>query len=89
MAIELTPEARKQAIASLRRYFTEELDQDVGDLKAGLLLEFMLREIGPSIHNAAIERAQVYLRDRLVDLEAVAAEVEFAYWPKSRGVPKR
>ncbi len=48
MKIELTDEARKRAVASLRRYFAAELDQEVGDLKAGLLLDFILQEIGPS-----------------------------------------
>lgn len=30
MAIELSDEATKQSIASIRRYFDEELDQDIG-----------------------------------------------------------
>ena len=83
MAIELSSEQRREAIASLRRFFLEELEQDIGELKAGLVLDYMLREIGPSVHNAAIEKAQTYIRDRLADLEALAAEPEFSYWPKS------
>lgn len=83
MAIELPPEFRKQASASIRTFFAEELDQDIGDLKAELVLDFFLRELAPSVHNAAIGKAQVYLRDRLVDLEAVTTEPEFMYWPKS------
>lgn len=43
MTITLTEDARRQAIASLKRYLGEELDQDVGDLKAGLLLPFTVR----------------------------------------------
>lgn len=89
MAIELSNDAKQQAIASIRRYVEENLDQDIGDLKADLLLEFFLKEIGPTVHNAAIEQAQTYLRDRLVDLEAVADEVEFGYWPKGPKGVKR
>jgi uncharacterized protein (DUF2164 family) len=88
MAIALAPDAKKQAIASIQRYFREEWDQDVGDLKADLLLDYILREIGPSIYNGAIGDAQAYLRDRLADLEAACYEKEFAYWPgsaRSRG----
>ncbi len=40
MTIALSDEATKQSIASLRRYFDEELDQAIGDLKAGNILEF-------------------------------------------------
>jgi len=83
MAIALAADAKKQAIASIQRYFGETWDQDIGDLKADLLLDFVLREIGPSIYNRAIADAQVYLRDRVADLEATCYEKEFGYWPPS------
>ena len=79
----MTPQFGKDATASIRRFFADELEQDIGDLKADMVLEFFLRELAPSVHNAAISSAQTYLRDRLVDLEAVATEPEFGYWPKS------
>jgi uncharacterized protein (DUF2164 family) len=81
MNVTLPDETSKQAIASIRRYFDEVLEQDIGDLKAQLLLEFVLKEIGPSIYNAAIADAQTYIRDRVSDLEDVAHKTEFAYWP--------
>ena len=83
MTITLSDEARRQAIASLKRYLAEELDQDVGDLKAGLLLEYILKEIAPSVYNGAIADAQTYLRDRVADLEGACSVPEFAYWPKA------
>lgn len=83
MPIVFSETARKQSIASIKRYFVEELEQEIGDLKAGLLLEFILKEIGPSIYNAAIGDAQTYLRDRIADLEGVCSVPEFAYWPSS------
>ena len=81
MAITLAPDVKKQAIASIRRFFAEQWDQDVGDLKADLLLDYVLREIGPSVYNRAIGDAQVYLRDRVADLEGACYEKEFGYWP--------
>ena len=83
MSISLPDDARKQSIASIKRYFNEELDQDIGELKAGLLLDFMLKEIAPTIYNGAITDAQTYLRDRLVDLEGACSVSEFGYWPSS------
>jgi uncharacterized protein (DUF2164 family) len=81
MAIVLAPDAKKQAIASIRGYFAENWDQDVGDLKGDLLLDYFLREIGPSVYNRAIGDAQVYLRDRVADLEGACYEREFGFWP--------
>ena len=73
----LTAEARKQAIASIREYFAKELELEIGDLKAGLVLDFFLAEVAPSVHNAAIERAQAYVRDRLADLDGACTVPEF------------
>lgn len=89
MTISLTDDAKKQSVASIRRYFAEELELDVGELKAGLVLDFIVKEIGPSIYNAAIADAQAFMRERLVDMEALSAP-EFAYWPRNavrRGSP--
>jgi len=87
--ITLAEVAQRQSVASIRRYFAEELEQDIGDLKAGLLLEFFLKEIGPVVYNHAIEDAQTFIRDRLVDLEGVCAVPEFAYWSPSTKRPVR
>ncbi len=37
MAIELSRDARSQAVASIERYFTEELDQRIGNIAASAL----------------------------------------------------
>jgi uncharacterized protein (DUF2164 family) len=87
VAIELKPEERKRARASVRRFCDEHLDLDIGDLKADLVIEFFLRELGPTVYNGAIADAQAFLRDRVADLEGVCYEPEFTYWPKSPAGP--
>ena len=46
--------ARKQAIAALQQYFAAHMDEEIGDLKAGLLLDFILSELGPSVYNQGL-----------------------------------
>jgi uncharacterized protein (DUF2164 family) len=89
MAVELADETRKHALASLKRYCNDDLDVEVTDLQAIALLDFMLKEIAPSVYNAAVADAQTFLRDRLSDLEATCAEPEFAYWPKGTSVRRK
>jgi uncharacterized protein (DUF2164 family) len=60
-AIAITPEARKRAIASIRRYFAEHLEQEIGELKAALVLDYFLAEHGPTIYNQAIADARAFL----------------------------
>ena len=89
MAVALADDVRKHALTSLKRFWTENLDAEVGDLQAMALLDFFLKEIGPSVYNLGVADAQTYLRDRLVDLEGTCYEPEFAYWPKSSSVRRK
>jgi uncharacterized protein (DUF2164 family) len=85
MAIKLSPEKTKQLHASIKRYVAENLDQEIGDLKAGMLLDYCLEEIGPAVYNRAIADAQAYFQGRVADLEGVCYETEFTYWARASG----
>ena len=76
---------RKQAIASLQQYFAENMDEEIGDLKASLLLDFVTAELGPTIYNQAIADARTFFEERTADLAGVCYHEEFPYWAK----PKR
>ena len=78
--VPISDEARAQAVASIRRYFEEEMDQDIGDLKAGLLLNYFLTELGPTVYNRAIADARAFFEERAADLEGVCYRAEFPYW---------
>ena len=83
MSIQLSREAMNVLRASVKRYVAENLDQEIGDLKADLLLDYVLKEIGPSIYNQAITDARSYFQDRVADLEGVCYKAEFSYWPSA------
>ena len=83
MLVTLSDDSAKRALASIQRYAGEHLDEEFGELQARHLLEFFLREIAPSVYNAAIADAQTFLRDRVADLEGACYAPEFGYWPKA------
>lgn len=76
-AITMSRESHAQAIASLRRYAAEHLDEEMGDLKADLLLRHILEDIGPAIYNQAIADARAFFEERTADLAAVCYRAEF------------
>lgn len=82
MAIEVSKEAKQRFVESIRRYFAEEMDEEIGDLKASLLLDFCLKEVAPTVYNIAIADAQAYLQDKVADVEGSCYEQEFGYWKK-------
>ena len=89
MAIDLPPETKKTIIPSLQRYADEKLDFQLDELPAALLLDYILKEIGPSIYNCAIADAQAYLVARAGDMEGVLFETEFGYWDSGKNVVRR
>lgn len=76
MPIKLEPGVKQRAVQSLRQYFEEHLEQELGNLDAEFLLDFVVGQVGPPIYNAAVADVQVYLRDRLADLDADLFEPE-------------
>ena len=80
MTVKLTDETQKRLVASIGRFFDEELDDPIGELKALRVLDFCLRELAPSVYNQAIADAQAYFADRVADLSGSAYEAEFDYW---------
>ncbi len=82
MAIELPKDTTRSLTDSIKRYFSENLDEEIGDLKASLLLDFCLKEIGPTIYNRAVADVQFHLQERISELDGSCYEPEFAYWKK-------
>ena len=80
MTITLSKVKKQQLIKSIKRYFEEELDEKIGDLKASLFLDFCLQEICPSVYNQAIIEARSFMEGQLSDLEDTYYEPEFDYW---------
>jgi uncharacterized protein (DUF2164 family) len=82
MTIELSKEARNEAIASIERYFLENMDEKIGNLAAGALLGYFLEEIGPLVYNKAVTDVQARLQSRIAEVDIEIHEDEFQYWRK-------
>ena len=82
MTIEIAKEARKEAVASIERWFLEEREEKIGNIAASALLGFFLEEIGPLVYNRAVADVQERLAARVSELDIECHEDEFAYWRK-------
>lgn len=82
MTITLTKEARAQAVASIERYFLENMEDKIGNIAAGALLGFFLEELGPLVYNQAVAEVQERLQQRVSEIDIEVHEDEFAYWRK-------
>ena len=82
MAIDLSAEHRKEAIASIERYFREHRDEKIGNIAAGALLGFFLEELGPLVYNKAVADVQARIQERVTEVDIEIHEDEFQYWRK-------
>jgi uncharacterized protein (DUF2164 family) len=85
MAVELTKPQTEEAVRSLRRYFEEELEQEIPEMRARFLLEYFLKEIAPFAYNKGVRDAESHLRATLEDLPSVCFEEEQGYWRAKKG----
>jgi len=82
MTIEIPREARQEAVASIERYFQENMEERIGNIAAGALLGFFLEEIGPLVYNQAVAQVQERLQSRIMEIDIEVHEDPFQYWRK-------
>lgn len=89
MDIKLSLETQKRLRGPIQRFVAEQYGQSLGDLGAGVFLDFCMKEIGPAIYNQAIADAQSCIQERVTDLENICFADEASYWGKSKGAQRR
>ena len=82
MTIEISKEARQQAVSSIERFFDGHLHQHIGNIGADALLSFFLEEVGPVIYNKAVADVQERLQERVMEVDIEIHEEPFQYWRK-------
>lgn len=82
MDIEFNKNDKEAILASIQKYFREEFETEIGEMKAGFVLKYFLKEIGPFVYNKAIRDAEDFMNDKILDLPAVCYEEGLSYWKK-------
>ena len=88
MPVKLTHDQRKKAVHSITRYLSEELEQEIGEMQAGFLLDFFMTEIAPTAYNQGVADARRFLEEKMEDLPGTCFEHEMTYWEQKKGSGK-
>ena len=75
-SIEFSREEKEVIARKIQLYFTEELDQQIGQFDAEFLLDFFAEEIGPFFYNRGLFDAQTVMETRLADISEALYEIE-------------
>ncbi len=84
MPLELTQEETEQVVPSLQRYFREEFEQELSEMRARFLLEYFQKEIAPLAYNRGVQDAERYFRSKTEDLTGICYEDPLTYWTRKR-----
>lgn len=71
MEIKLSEDRLKIVTEKVQSYFRNEHDETIGELKAEMIVEFFIKELGPKIYNQAIDDANAFIHEKLIDLDGI------------------
>lgn len=64
----LTKPERDEMISEIKHFFQIERDEDIGDLAADIVLDFILEKLSPKFYNRGLADAHDYFLERTEDL---------------------
>ena len=67
--VELSREARQAAAARLRAVLQDELDVEIGALQSELILDQLVRDLGPVFYNRALGDARAVIAAKAEDMD--------------------
>lgn len=74
--LTLTKEEKQDAVEKIKSYYLTEREEEISDLAATLLLDFILKNIGPLIYNQAIKDVHYFMSEKLEDVFALEKPVQ-------------
>lgn len=69
MSVKLTKEQREKTIRDIKYYYSKEREEELTNLAAELLLDFILKDIAPMIYNEGLKDSKVWFTNKLMDLD--------------------
>lgn len=66
--IRISREQKAEMVSALKGFFLTEREEEIGDLAAMLLLDFIVKELGPAFYNQGVADANRYVQERVEDM---------------------
>jgi uncharacterized protein (DUF2164 family) len=74
--IKFTKDETDRAVSKIKKYFNDELDQDIGGFEAEFLIDFFAKEIGPYFYNRGLSDAHALFSEKSEELGYLIQELE-------------
>jgi len=58
-------------VGEIKDYFSSEREEEIGDLAAGLIVDFIIEKLAPEFYNQGVYDSHHFMRDATEDLLAL------------------
>jgi len=71
--INISKERKAAMIADIKAYFLNEREEEIGDLAAGMVLDFIVEKLAPEFYNQGVDNAYRYMKESAEDMLGIRA----------------
>ncbi|WP_077328209.1 DUF2164 domain-containing protein [Virgibacillus siamensis] len=68
---DISKETKENMAETIMEYFATERGEDIGNLAAMLMTDFIIEEIGPIFYNLGVEESKSYIEEKLDDMYGI------------------
>ncbi|MDF2678612.1 MAG: hypothetical protein K0Q97_2966 [Bacillota bacterium] len=69
--VKLTKEKKEIMVEKIKKYYFDERDEAIGDLAAGIFLDFIINDLAIEFYNQGVYDSFLYMNDRCEDLLSI------------------
>jgi uncharacterized protein (DUF2164 family) len=69
--LKITKERKDEMVLAIKNYFSKEREEELGDLAAALILEFIIEQLAPEFYNQGIFDSYNYMENAIEDLLSI------------------
>ncbi|OPX59878.1 MAG: hypothetical protein A4E30_01222 [Methanomassiliicoccales archaeon PtaB.Bin215] len=69
--IVLEKEKREEMVKAIMYYFKQEREEDIGQLAAGMVLDFVIEKLAPEFYNQGVLDSCAYMDEKVEDMQSL------------------
>ena len=74
--IKFSKDETDRIVSKVKKYFNDELDQEIGGFEAEFLIDFFAKEIGSYYYNRGLSDAQILFSEKAEEIGYMLQELE-------------
>ncbi len=69
--IKISKEKKTEMVSAIKAYYLREREEEIGELAAGFLLDFIVAELAPEFYNQGVADSYAFMEKQLEDMLAI------------------